>query len=477
MRLMAVLACMSLLNACTTDTGPTGELEEIALGQVPANGIIFFPPALSAFKSNPLATETFDPSTGPAELTSLPFDEETRKFIKYTVECALDLKQEVKFQGDVYTGLMAECPAWNQNVPNTTCLEAVSGCLLARQNPTGKRVRFSPRGLLGGGGYFDAFQYALADTYKEDPLGTKIDSFWKSCSAGETGEGRDCGWTAETSFTGTCEPGASVSLGAGARMGLCGAPLGFAGLPDEDMVLRVCEGMSGCNSSDLTHLGSSNDECDRNPAVDFTCPSGGVFSAMLSSNKPGEPFGGSVGADSGATVAYPSLIADLFTMLEGSFYGNMFTKINPNVTLVSLGPKEGYVIQLKKGDEKHTGYGSPQVFPFEDAWCCHDPAYDPSYLDNGRACSKQPVLDPGGKPGEANLCVCRPLGECNKLKAEKNARSSRCPIYDQNPVIGDVDHDDCRDGSNIPRKWPMTVFLHDPCDMVTDENRTLCALK
>ena len=476
MRRLAVLACMTLLAACTGEigSGETPELEDTAYA-VPANGIVYFPPVLSAFKASPLATETFDPATGPAELTSLPFDPETRKFIKYTVECALDEKQEVKFYSDVYTGLLGECPSWNEKKPNTDCLEAVSGCLLARQNPLELRVRFSPRGQRAENPSFDAYQVASADTYEPDFLGTKISSFWTSCN-GTPGELRDCGWNAETALTGTCTPGALVSLGAGAKVGDCNNALGSA--ISGDMAMRACEGMSGCNAASVTHLGSNNDTCDRNPALDFVCPASGVFSAMLSSMKAGDAFDGSIGASSSSPVEFPSKIIDLFSVLEASYYGNMFHAINPNVTLVPLGHNEGYILKLARGSKEHTGFGSPQVFPFEDAWCCYDPDFDSSYLDDGRVCAFQPVLDPKGKPAEANLCMCKSLGPCNTVK--KDSRTNRCMVYDQAPDFGDVDHDTCRDGASVGRKWPMTVFLHEACDMVgqgDDGGNQLCKHK
>lgn len=465
MRRLAVLACITLLASCSGEigTGQEGDLVNIAIvGQVPTNGIVFFPDNLAAFTSSPLASETFDPSSGPPELIGLPFDDETRKFIKYTVECALDPGQAVRFQGDVYNGLIGQCPSWNKDKPTKDCLEAVSGCLLARNNPTGLTIPLSMRALLPENPPIDPFVTALAGTHHTDPVGLPIDSFHADCLAGEDGETRNCGWDEDTALVGICEPGALVQVGAGARLGVGGCMSALGTLNSGNPVIRVNREMNGDDEGGQNHLASSDDVCDEGPAVDFTCPDSGVFNVMLSGFKQGEPFDAEVGAASGSPVEFPIKISELYELLEGSYWGTVFASINPNVTLVRQG--EGFIIQLAEGSKDHTGFGSRQVFPFEDAWCCNDPGFDPAYLDNARACAKQPVLDPKGKLGEANMCMCRPLGACNVVA--KNHKANRCPIYDTNVVLGDVDHDDCKDGFNIPRKWPMTVFLHAPCDMV-----------
>jgi hypothetical protein len=463
---VAVLACMTLLaGACSTEITPGGdggELEEMAIGVVPANGIMFFPASLSAFKSHPLNTSTFDPGTGPSELTGLPNDAETRKFVKYAVECALLPEQEVKYQGEVFHGLLAECPSWNKKKPSIACLEAVTGCLLARQNPAGLRIKFSPRGERAEGGSLDPFQFVLADTYDSDPSGgLPIRSFHEPCAPGDDGEGRNCGWTAETSFTGMCEPGAPVSLGAGVDTS-CN-PLGSH--VDGDPVMRVCEGMSGCDKGSAQDLGSSDNVCSgRTPALDITCPASGVISVMLSDYKAGAAFLAEVGASSPAPVAFPAKENELFPFLEGSFYGNMFHKINPNFQLVPLGQGEGFIFQLKRGDKKHTGLGSPQALPFEDAFCCHDPGFDPAAFNDQRVCAKAPVLDEGGNLTEQNICHCKPMGVCNTVR--KGSKLNLCAIYDQNPMVGDDDHDLCRDVALVQRVLPMTTFLRSPCDML-----------
>ena len=186
---------------------------------------------------------------------------------------------------------------------------------------------------------------------------------------------------------------------------------------------------------------------------------------MLSDYTPGAPFIAEVGAKSPAFVEFPTKESELFTFLEGSYYGNQFHKLNPYFKLVSLGNGEGFVFRLRRGDKKHTGLGSPQAFPFEDAWCCHDPNFDPTVFNNGR-CAVQPVLDEGGNLTQQNICTCNPLGVCNTTT--KNSAKNRCMVYDQNPMVGDIDHDECRDGNTVSRVLPMTVFLNSPCDQVGD---------
>jgi len=70
--------------------------------------------------------------------------------------------------------------------------------------------------------------------------------------------------------------------------------------------------------------------------------------------------------------------------------------------------------------------------------------------------------------------MAEPLGECHLAPNVPNV----CQVYDQAPV-GDIDHDECIDGFGNKRKWPMTVFLHDPCDMLSkrDIEQGLCKRK
>jgi hypothetical protein len=455
---VAVLACMTLLaGACTSEISGGPELEDIALGQIPANGIMFFPGVVTAFINHPLSTETFDPSTGPSELTGLPDDPETRKLIKYVVECALKPEQEVKFRGEIFHGLLAECPTWNKDKPNLACRQAVTGCLLARQNTAGKRHRFSPRGERAEGSSLDPFQYVPIDTYDSDPSGgLPIKSFHATCAPGDEGEGRNCGWTAETSFTGMCEPGATVMAAAGTDKN-CN-PLGS--LVDGDPVMRVTSGMSGCDKGEPCDLGSSDNVCStRSPAVEFICPPSGVFSVMLSAYKPGDPFTADVGVSSPAPVTYPAKENELFPRGEGAFFGDMFEgRFNPYFELVSLGQGEGFVFRLKRGDKKHTGLGSPEAYPDENSFCCYEPGAPAAV---GR-CAVQTVLDGNDVPREQNICACKSMGVCNTV--QKDSKLNLCTIYDQNPMVGDVDHDECRDDKAIRHTYPMTTFLHSPCD-------------
>jgi hypothetical protein len=43
--------------------------------------------------------------------------------------------------------------------------------------------------------------------------------------------------------------------------------------------------------------------------------------------------------------------------------------------------------------------------------------------------------------------------------------------------VGDGDYDRCRGGapvSKVGRAWPMTVFLHDSCDLLPESEHWLC---
>lgn len=487
MNRLAVLACTTLLTACVTEVTPDDEDEGslpfttkpdvigngIRGPDVIGNGLMFIPGALNALISNPLATETFDPSTGPAELVGI-CDEATRKYMRYLVETALEWGQEVKYCGERYFGMMGMHPSWNKDKPTVEGLEATTAGLVARINPLGLPVMLSPRGLRPEKDELGTSGPVPADIFDSTAARNPIASFHKHCTPLQVGATRNCGWNKDDAFVGTCTPFKQVQAGAGAVPGCVGPPLGSAVL---DTVMRICTSTFGCNHGGTGWIKSVDNTCGLNPAATFTCPASGVFTIMFSGVTEGLLYSGAVGTKSAFPVAFPDKVFNLFGLLEGSFWGNIYdeSKLNPNIKVESQGGDKGVKIFVDKATEEHTGIGSKQVYFFEDCWACNDPAFTSGIAaQHARLCTDLFVEGPSG-PELVEGCVCQPLGDCNVVAADD--ASNLCPIYDTAPMLGDTDHDDCLDGFGNNRRWPVTTFLHDECDLLPREDWQLCERK
>jgi hypothetical protein len=465
-----------------TDTDFTSPLNPYIVGNgmqkkhIIANGIMTSEPVLTALITNPLHSDTFDPALGPPELSGLPSIQENHVFIRHLVECALDPTMYVRFRTRKYQGAVGLAPAWFKDKPTPDDLEAVSGCMIALNNKLGKSILTSVRGQTVPGASLSIDGLVRSYAYAATVTATPLASFFASCGLFDVGMTRNCGWTESNAFVGRCTPGATVEVGAGARVGDCGHPLGGA---SGDTVLRVCTGQRACDFFGAGYYTAADNTCGVNPAVNFVCPSSGVFNVMLSGVTQGTPFSGEVGAASAAPVSFPTKIDEVMPVLEGAFYGNLFdfANINPNVTIRFEDGQKAPTIVVGKGDDRHTGLGDDHIYLYEDAWACHDPSFSAgdAYL-HARLCAVTQVQpDGGGSLVAANLCVARPLGQCNDQPVDDP--DYLCQIYDQGPEIGDVDHDDCVDGNSNVRRWPMTVFLDNPCALLSREEWNLCARK
>lgn len=483
------LACAVALTACTLDDTPPPDLDTIDLLGVPppdvvangipsfdvvANGISSFPAARTAFAQAPLSTATF--VTGPKALATLTPNTATRTFLRYTVGCALDHTQSVAFHGDVYSGELGLCPSWNDGPPTHACLDAVSACLIARNNVLDKRVVISPRGLRAEGDPLNPDGPVPADSHTGDPEAPIIGSF-AACTGGQTGADRDCGWSTSNSWTGSCQPGASVTVSASIGY-TCGK---YATLISYQPVLRVCGDRRGCNHNDATVRGEADGSCGT-AAVDIVCPTDGAFVAMVGSYDPSIASHARVEAGSDRPVQLAAWGSDFFAVREGAFFGNLFSAQNPNLSAIT-GANGEVILKVKPAGGGHTGIGSPRIYPNEDAWACHDPGYDKgdAYLD-ARLCAVHPVLpvDDDGNPAvdlegnpigpvDANLCVARPLGACSASMVSQNG--DQCGAQDES---GTGEYGGCQDGAGKTRELPMTVYLHHSCDLLPPGMRALC---
>jgi len=487
MNRLCVVVCTTLLAACAADVGPEdGLLDEdgsalvakpdvvmngIKHDDVVMNGLMFVPGNVQALRTWPLASETFRSGLGPPELTSLPCDTRTKKFMRYLIETALEPGQAVEFCGEKTEGAMGMHPKWHTNPATVEGQEAVTAGLMARTNAHGTPVMISPRGERPELAQFSINGPVPGDVFDSTPARKPIPSLHNGCSAGESGAGRNCGWSRDYIFVGTCTAGFPVDAGAGASPG-CGAPLGWS---VDDTVLRICTDEFGCDDGGLGWLKSADDTCGgREPATTFICPPSGVFTAMLSGVTESTPFDGAVGVTSGKPFAFPVKVKDFFKVEEGSVYGKMFDEKthNPNIKVeLKVGGKKNqvqYVIHVGKSTKEHTGIGSDRILFLEDSWAAPDPAWtDAEATLHGRFClTNVPVQGPGGSSLE-NLCGIQVLDDAYVVPAEHPANF--CNRFDQAPLLGDIDHDDCPDGLGNKRKWPLTIYLHDACDLLTPE--------
>lgn len=499
----AALALTLALTGCMADGGGEADLTDngfvspiaphiLANGmrqdEILANSFVATPDALRALIQYPLRSETFEPATGPVELTSIPASKENQVFIRHLVECALDGNTYLKFHGFKYQGAMGLAPKWNSDKPSPEERELVSGCMLAFVNIWAESVLLSIRAknIFDEPLLIDGPVRAYA--YQRDQVATPLPSIFRSCLAFEVGATRNCGWPEADAFVGTCDKGTTVHVGAGAKVGDCGNPLGGgSGNP----VMRVCSGPRACDFGSPEHIASSDNVCGLNPAVKFTCPASGEFSVMTASFSPLVPYKAKPRAQ-GPGVSYRATVDDIYGKNEeGAFYGDILDpdKLNPNIRIIpGEGDRKRPVLRIKKGDGKHTGLGDDLIFLYEHAWACHHPDWTQgdAYMHH-RNCAIMSVQDEFGSPVQAKLCVARPLGECSKQGVLADDPGARCTVYDSGPVVGDFDYDDCHDDAGVMHKYPVTTFLDEACDLVgtpkdpsgkpTDGKNKLCERK
>jgi hypothetical protein len=383
---------------------------------------------------------------------------------------------------------MALAPKWNNDKPTQEERELVSGCMLAFVNIHAESVLLSVRAqnIFDEPLLIDGPVRAYA--YKRDQVATPLPSFFRGCNLWEIGATRNCGWPEADAFVGTCEPTHEVRVGAGANVGDCFNPLGGgSGNP----VMRVCAGPRGCDFGSAEHIASNDNTCGLNPAVKFTCPGSGEFSVMTASFSPVIPYKAKPRAQ-GMGVSFRATVDDIYEKNEeGAFYGDIldFKKLNPNIVVIpGQGDRKPPVLRIRKANGEHTGLGAPQIYLYEDAWACHHPDWTEgdAYMTH-RNCAIMTVQDEGGSAVQANLCVAKPLGECSKQGVVADDPAARCQIYDSHGILGDFDYDDCADERGAIRKYPVTTFLDEPCDLVglkrdpngkpTDGNKRLCERK
>jgi hypothetical protein len=122
-----------------------------------ANGITGHAEAMALFISRPLA---FDELPADDLVRVQLHDPRAKRFMPYLVGCALSSAQTVTYDDPLIPGTLdrktwrgssALCPAWKTSAPSAECLQLVSACVLARNNPQGVVVQLSMRGHRASG--------------------------------------------------------------------------------------------------------------------------------------------------------------------------------------------------------------------------------------------------------------------------------------------------------------------------------------
>ncbi|MBJ6766156.1 hypothetical protein JGU66_35845 [Myxococcaceae bacterium JPH2] len=469
-----VLPLLLALAGC----GPTAPSEsEAGLGTQRAdiriaNSLSTDALVLNAISTNPQANgllssaslaALFDPATGDAYLRVQLHDPDAQKFMEYLVSCALPAGHDIPWYDPLtstaraWKGKAGLCPMWEAQSPNTQCLRRVSGCILARNNALGRRVELSMRGeasSLPGGGF--PLEPVTAPAEFDPDTAQKLSSF-SACSTGTQGASRDCGWKADA--VGRCQPGATVAVGAGGAAACPGPTLGAS--TGARMILRVCEGTVGCDEHANRFIDESEGSCAGSaPALTFECPSDGYFSVMTAPWDSAASGLAVVSASSTSTVQYGLSEAQVYSVREGAFYGNLFVP-------KALATKVEVVVHRQGDQTFYEVEGDDVVIPgaiYKQMYSCYDPAWV-----NGAAYSTHRVC---ALPASGANCATTVVGAC---WGNSESSPGKCASQDGSLVVGDGDFEQCRDTTNGLWKEPVTTFLHMPCDPTsTNPGSELC---
>ncbi|XXF77911.1 hypothetical protein P2318_33400 [Myxococcaceae bacterium GXIMD 01537] len=408
-------------------------------------------PTANAIVSTGALRALFDPVTGNGYLQHQLRDVDAQHVMEYVVSCALPMRDAIDWKEPVSGGLRqwegkaGLCPEWADAAPSEACLRRVSSCVVARNNAFGRRVELSLRGEdPKDPSKFDLEVMTRPSVYA--PLTSTPLASFQPCEGEMTGVSRDCGWSPDA--MGQCKPGQTVRLGAGGvPLDQCrdGKRLGTsAGRP----VLRVCEGIAGCDEHDQRMLGQSESSCfSLLPAVSFTCPPSGSFNVMTGAWTSSAISSAQVAVEPGTPASAEYRISEqkAFRYREGAFYGTLFdaTALAATVYVDKAGLVRGKGASVK---------GSV----YRKMFSCYDPAWQ-----HGNAYATHRVCT---LPSEAPYnCAASVMGPCLDTETPSN---SLCADGDGSAVrVGDRDYERCLDHQRNLWEEPVTVFLHGPCDM------------
>jgi hypothetical protein len=376
----------------------------------------------------------------------------SKSVLTYLAQCALKESDTLSVNGVPYRGRYGVCVDWLNAPPSATCLELVTACMLARNNPSQRHERLSLRGepLVSDSWRYVAQSSVRAQSWSGGPEVLSLRTA-PACDGMPNGKARDCGWRALP--VQTCPRDTSVVLGFGGRdPGVPGSPSACS-LPTTygsqsagmDMMIRVCSGDQPCDR--LAALAASDFTCGSiRPAVRVTCPPSGRVTVMTA------PYSVSTGDGTPTLGASPSVgtmtEVEAFPIREGAFFGNMFdeTKLGAEVEWL---PQQAVKVTWKVGVDGAV-YG--------DTYSCADDKWATNFAyQSTRTCAA-----PRDLPDRR--CLSKRLGPC----------SATCTINDGPAQVGDFDFEGC--SSSPGRGWsnPLTSFLVDACDLMPVNDKTAC---
>lgn len=434
----------------------------LANNKLANNALTASPGGLAAIALAPLHSDeysgeggrTIAPGEGPADkvgtsvralLRHVLVDGEAREVMTYIAGCALEDTQSFVwtspfslYESETFHGALGLCPEWGWAEPTPDCLELVSACVLSRVNAFGIRVELSLRGEPAP--RFEPSHAVPTVTKNGDDL--TIASF-ERCAGTQYGPFRNCGW--EPAEVGVCVPGYSVTVGAGAGATGCGGAIGSS---VGDTMLRVCEGLRGCDAADTTWY--NDDRCGLKPSVTFTCPSSGLFAVMKASYSSATPALVSAPASSWGTGFYPADEMWAFTIREAAFYGNLFdwTALHAAFDVQVINPN----LILGKGVQVNGPIFGNTFACFSDQW------------EYGFAMASHRIC--GGPSADEN-CAATVVGSCGWREAPPWPYQL-CAVDDGFERLGDGDYQECLDPHGRTWQNPVTTFLAEKCDAVPD---------
>lgn len=440
------------------------------------NALTTNPEALELLRSQPLT-----PALLSHPLIHLQLNERgARAVMAELVKCALtpattmtyvdDLGTSHQWRGELGLCEQPQLPVgdWTASPPTTQCQELVTACLMARVNGLQKAVPLSLRGapdmLFPQRRTVSTEPTLREETLHEDPAdGTPIGSFrWPLCPVGH-----ECRWA--QAHVGRCT-GGTISLA----------------IDDADACgttpVRVCAGIHGCYGpgspvgypSDVPYskfLHEQTGACS-GATLTFSCPvgggTGGFYSVMVrravgAATVP--PLPAPVSKLRG-TGSYPATEAEVFSYVEGAFYGNLFhpeelaIRCRVNATAPTV-----LVCQRADGTSEPTTCGPVSAgcsqrrltVPYRNVYACYsltrtDEGAAVAYM-NDRICAQRNGDEP---------CFPHPPQRCN-LRCEWDGASGR---YQRCSGIA-------RSLGESSIFAAITTYLNDPCDLIGSDG--LCA--
>lgn len=474
---LALSGCGTGLHEEAGSPAPSTQAAEIRI----ANSLSTDALVLNAISANPTAngllassalTALFGPTAtaGHAFIRQQLHDPDAQKFMEYLVGCALPSGDYVDWYDPRpasagpkrWYGKAGLCPAWKTSAPTGQCKRMVSACVLARNNALGRRVELSLRGEhWTGPGVFTLEPVTRPAEQDPNPL-VALNSF-TSCVGAQSGAARNCGWKADA--IGSCSPGSPVFVGAGGATSCPGPVLGSSS--GGQMVLRVCDGIVGCDHLGARFITEAVGSCaGAAPVTSFICPDQGSptswFSVMTApwSSLNTTSFA-TVAVSSSAGAQYNLSEEEVYGTREGAFYGNIFdpTALHPQVNVRVVREDDGYVVV---GDTARIDGAI-----YRRMFSCYDPDWA-----SGAAYSTHRVC---ALPSSGQNCAATVAGPCWN---SYNPAAGMCATDDGSDVSGDGDFELCRDPANNVWREPVTTYLNSACDTVqTDAGTRTCVRK